>query len=216
LCGKRRKKIDVTGEGGARGLATPQEWDSYLREYSAAYLQTANEYERARLDPKQAATRWMGRMPAAESAVVAAEQRLGTQFPPSFRSFLLTTDGWDGVGGWIDLVYPCEDIAWMRDTEGGRDLIGVYAGDLGEEGEHEYVTLFRRSLEVASGEDFWLLDPEKAGPGGEWAAYQFEPKAGELKRFASFAELFHDSFPAWRITDGRQAVTSTGSTDEPT
>ncbi|MEV0698299.1 hypothetical protein AB0I53_10305 [Saccharopolyspora sp. NPDC050389] len=49
------------------------------------------------------------------------------------------------------------------------------------------------SLDVAEGEDFWLLDPAEASPEGEWAAYLFEPKYGELAKFASFAELFHAS-----------------------
>jgi hypothetical protein len=187
---------DKSSIGGVNpALTTPQEWDSYLGEYSAVYLRTANEYQRAELNPEQAAARWMGHAPATEAAVVAVEQRLGIKFPPSYRSFLLTTDGWDGVGGWIDLVYPCERINWMRDTWGGKDLIDLYTENPGEDDgpNVEYVTVFTQSLEVASGEDFWLLDPTVTGSDGEWAAYLFEPKYGTLERFASFAGLFRGS-----------------------
>ena len=175
----------------APALTTPQEWRRYLREYSELYLRTANEYQRARLDPEQAAARWMGHEPATEEAVAAAEQRLGVRFPPSFRSFLLTTDGWDGVGGWVGLVYGCEDISWLRDTDWGKEFIDIYSED--SDGNDEYVTLFQRSLEITNGEDFWFLDPTETGPDGEWAGYLFTPKYGELERCAGFAELFHAS-----------------------
>ncbi|MFI1397939.1 SMI1/KNR4 family protein [Streptomyces sp. NPDC020681] len=172
-------------------LTTPQEWRSYPRGYGELYLRTANEYQRASLEREREVTRWMGEDPAAEAAVSAAEYRLGVQFPRSFHTFLLTSDGWSGVGGWVDLVYPCERVSWMRDNDGGGDLIDLYGEDSDQ--DNDYVQLFRRSLEVASGEDIWLLDPTDTGPNGEWAAYLFEPKYGELEEFASFAELFHAS-----------------------
>lgn len=175
----------------APALTTPQEWRRYLREYSEVYLRTANEYQRAVLDPGQAAARWMGREPATEEAVVAAEQRLGVEFPPSFRSFLLTTDGWDGVGGWVSLVYGCADISWLRDTGWGEEFIEIYSDE--SDGNDEYVTLFQRSLEITNGEDFWFLDPAETGPDGEWAAYLFTPKYGEMEKYASFAEMVHAS-----------------------
>ncbi|WP_218157459.1 SMI1/KNR4 family protein [Saccharopolyspora shandongensis] len=167
----------------APALTTPQEWRGYLREYNELYLRAAEDDE---LDSGQ---NWMGNEPAAEETVLAAEKRLGVRFPPSYRAFLLASDGWNGVGGWIELIWSCERIPWMRDTGGGANLIDLY----GEDPDDEYAVLFRRSLDVAEGEDFWFLDPAEVGPEGEWAAYLFEPKYGELKEFASFAELFHAS-----------------------
>jgi hypothetical protein len=172
-------------------LTTPQMWRGYLREYSALYLRTANEYQRAALDPEQAATHWMGHEPAPMETVLAAEQRLGVRFPPSFRSFLLVSDGWRGVGGPIHLVLPCERISWLRDTDRGADLIDIYSEYANA--ENEYVTLLAQSLDIAEGDAFWLLDPTETGPDGEWAACLFEPKHAEWERFASFAELFHTS-----------------------
>ncbi|MEV0083869.1 SMI1/KNR4 family protein [Saccharopolyspora sp. NPDC050642] len=170
-------------------LTTPQEWRDYLREYNELYLRTEGEYQRVDLGSEQEAARWMGHEPATEEVVLAAERRLGVRFPPSYRAFLLASDGWDGVGGWIELIWSCERIPWMRDTRGGADLIDLY----GEDPDDEYAVLFRRALDVAEGEDFWFLDPDDVGPEGEWAAYLFEPKYGELKKFAGFAELFRAS-----------------------
>ncbi|WP_238431696.1 SMI1/KNR4 family protein [Streptomyces cavernae] len=185
-------------------LTTPQEWRKYLREYSELYLRTADEYQRRALEPEQEATRWMGHEPAAEEAVLSAEQRLGVRFPPMLRSFLLTSNGWSGVGGWVDLVYPCERVSWMRDTDGGSDLIGTYR-DFSDE-DDEYLKLFQLSLEIASGEDFWLLDPTQTGPDGEWAAYLYEPKYGELEEFAGFVELFHASWRDMETSGGKRPV----------
>ena len=160
-------------------LITPQEWRSYLREYTEVGVRAKV------LDPKI----WMGHEPATEEAVVAAEQRLGVQFPPSYRSFLLATDGWGNAGCWVGEVYSCADISWLRDTDWGEEFIDVYR----EEGDAEYVAVFQRTLKVTNGEDFWFLDPTGIGPGGEWGAYLFTPKYGILERFASFAELWHQN-----------------------
>jgi hypothetical protein len=127
----------------------------------------------------------MGHEPATEGAVLTAELRLGVRFPPSLRGFLLTSDGWSGVGGWVDLLYSCDRIAWFRGTADGVDLIDLYDDD-----EDNLPGVFLRSLVVASGKDFWLIDPGQPRTDGEWAAYLFEPKYGESTRYTSFAELF--------------------------
>ena len=161
-------------------LTTPPEWLSYLREYSELGVR-AGQYARS----------WMGHQPAAEEAVATAEQRLGVQFPPSYRSFLLTTDGWDDAGCWVDLVYSCADICWLRDTDEGHEFIDIY-GALDVRND-EYVAVFQRALKVTNGEDFWFLDPTENGPDGECAAYLFRSQYGQLERFASFAGLWHEN-----------------------
>ncbi len=84
------------------------------------------------------------------------EERLGVRFPPSLRGFFLASNGWKRVKGWVDLVHPCGDVVWMRDSDAGSDLIRIYGEDPDND---DYVQLFRRCVEVAAGEDFWLLDP---------------------------------------------------------
>ena len=174
-------------------LTTPQQWGAYLREYAELYVRsTRNKPERA------ARPTW--RDPASEETVAATEERLGVRFPRGFRSFLLTSDGWGDiggwtVGGWVEFVFPCEEICWLREDDWGKDLIEDYE-------DEEPAALMRRTLKVANGEDFWLLDPTDVGPDDEWAAYLFALKYGEFKKFAGFAELFDDSR---RILDGDAA-----------
>lgn len=53
--------------------------------------------------------------------------------------------------------------------------------------------MFQRVLKITNGEDFWFLDPTESGPDCEWAGYLFQPKYGELERFASFAALWQQN-----------------------
>jgi hypothetical protein len=181
-------------------LRTPHEWRGYLREHSELRLRTADERERGRLAAEQLVTGWLGYEPATELTVSAAEQRLGVRLPPSFRGFLLASDGWSEVGGWIDKVHSCDGLAWFRDTDEGAMSIEVaeaFFGEVNERPEDEDhwhpPTIFERSLLVAGGVDYdvWLLDPAGPGADGEWIAWRYQTKGGEVERFASFAELFH-------------------------
>jgi hypothetical protein len=186
--------VDADGDGMVPPMSvmtTPQEWRGYLREYGELYLRTANEFQR--IQSEQVATHWTGYEPATEQAVFAAEQRLGVLFPPSLRGLLLTSDGWSGVGGWIDSLHSCDHIAWSCDTAEGAALIALCGHEQDDVTGDDLGKVLQRSLMIASGEDYWFLDPGQLGPGGEWAAYLLEPEYGEATRFTSFAELFHAS-----------------------
>jgi hypothetical protein len=191
---KEEGERDVTDIPVGNPPVTAEDWRGYLVEYGGIYIRTANEYVRPRLTAEEIDSNWLGAEPAAEQTIAATEQRLGLRFPPSLRTFLAVTDGWRGVGGWVRRVCPCAGIDWLRNTGMGGDLIRTYAQVEEEEGEpNELLALFRRALAVADGEDFWLLDPARTHPDGEWAAYAFAPKYGEAEEYPSFAELFHAS-----------------------
>lgn len=78
---------------------TVGQWREYLRGYSAEvlasdYLRLAVEEERASwLTEGRRAAGWLGFDPATEGEVLAAEQRLGVRFPPTYRNFLLASNG---------------------------------------------------------------------------------------------------------------------------
>ncbi|MEU1322797.1 SMI1/KNR4 family protein [Streptomyces microflavus] len=182
-------------------LTTPEEWRGFLERYDERYMKNeASDQELADLldedewdllEEEGRLERWLGEAPFPEDELAAAEERLGVRFPPSLRGFFLASNGWKRVKGWVDLVHPCGEVAWMRDSDAGSGVIRIYGEDPAND---DYVQLFRRSIEVAGGEDFWLLDPTSAGPDGEWAAYLFAPKYGDLQEFSSFSALFHDGY----------------------
>jgi hypothetical protein len=182
-------------------LTTPEEWRGFLERYDERYMKNeASDQELADLldedewdllEEAGRLERWLGEAPSSEEELAAAEERLGVRFPPSLRGFFLASNGWKRVKGWADLVHPCGEVAWMRDSDAGSGLIRIYGENPAND---DYVQLFRQCIEVAEGEDLWLLDPTAVGPDGEWTAYLFAPKYGDLQEFPSFSALFHDGY----------------------
>ncbi|MEU0137342.1 SMI1/KNR4 family protein [Streptomyces sp. NPDC006296] len=182
-------------------LTTPQEWRGFLERYGERYVKNCadtdeladllDEDQWDALDREERVELWLGEPPAQEDALVASEERLGVRFPPSLRGFFLASDGWKHLDTWVDGVHPCGRVSWMRDGDAGRRVTEIYDSIPGNEDE---VRLFRRSVEIARGEDFWLLDPADVGPDGEWAAYEFAPKYGGPTRFPSFSALFRSEY----------------------
>ncbi|MFE8915523.1 SMI1/KNR4 family protein [Streptomyces globisporus] len=182
-------------------LTTTEEWRVFLERYSQLYVELhADEEELAdlldedqleALDQGERVEAWLGEAAAREEAVAASEERLGVRFPPSVRGFFLASDGWTHLDGYVDGVHPCGRVVWMRDSETGGRVFETYASIPGNEDD---VQLFRRSIEIAQGEDFWLLDPTDVGPDGEWSAYEFAPKYGDTTKYPSLFALFHSGY----------------------
>ncbi|MFB6696681.1 SMI1/KNR4 family protein [Streptomyces rubiginosohelvolus] len=185
----------------AAAPTTPEEWRVFLERYGELYLKVRaderelvdllDEEQLDALDQEERVEAWLGETPAREEALAAAEERLGVRFPAGLRGFFLASDGWTRLDGWVDGVHPCDRVVWMRDSEAGGRVTGIYASISGNE---EVVELFRRSVEIARGEDYWLLDPTDVGPDGEWAAYEFTPKYGDTTKYPSFSALFRSGF----------------------
>ncbi|ARF63604.1 MULTISPECIES: SMI1/KNR4 family protein [Streptomyces] len=182
-------------------LTTPEEWRGFLKRYGELYVKVRaddeevedllDEEQSEALDRGERVVPWLGETPAREEALAASEERLGVRFPPSLRGFFLASDGWMPLDGWVDGIHPCDRVVWMRDSEAGSRVIGTYASIPGNEDE---VRLFRRSVEIARGEDYWLLDPTDVGPDGEWAAYEFAPKYGDITEYPGFSALVHSGY----------------------
>ncbi|MFF5069747.1 SMI1/KNR4 family protein [Micromonospora olivasterospora] len=182
-------------------LTTPEEWRVFLKRYGELYVKVRADGEELvdlldddqleALDRGERVEPWLGEAPAREKALVASEERLGVRFPPSLRGFFLASDGWTRLDAWVDGVHPCGRVVWMRDSEAGRRVTEIYDSTPGNE---DIVQLFRRSIEIARGEDFWLLDPTDVGPDGEWAAYEFAPKYGDTTEYPSFSALVHSGY----------------------
>ncbi|MEU5657892.1 SMI1/KNR4 family protein [Streptomyces sp. NPDC047737] len=182
-------------------LTTPEQWRAFLERYGELYVKVRADEEELddlldddqleALDRGDRIEAWLGGAAAGEEALAASEERLGVRFPPSLRGFFLASDGWTHLDDNVDGVHPCGNVVWMRDSEAGGRVTDTYASIPGNEDD---VQLVRRSLEIARGEDFWLLDPTDVGPDGEWAAYEFAPKYGDPSRYPSFFALLHSGY----------------------
>ncbi|MFI1224648.1 MULTISPECIES: SMI1/KNR4 family protein [unclassified Streptomyces] len=185
----------------AGALTTPEEWRVFLERYGELYVKLrADDQELVDLldddqlevlDEGGRVELWLGEAPAREEALAASEERLGVRFPPSLRGFFLTSDGWTHLDDYVDGVHACDRVLWMRDSEAGARVTDTYDSIPGNEDD---VRLFRRSIEIARGEDFWLLDPTDVGPDGEWAAYEFAPKYGNPTKYPSFSALIRSGY----------------------
>ncbi|MFC9943954.1 SMI1/KNR4 family protein [Streptomyces pratensis] len=194
-------------------LTTPDGWRVFLERYGELYVKVRadgdelvdllDDDQLEALDRGERVESWLGEAPAREEALVASEERLGVRFPPSLRGFFLASDGWRLLDGWVDGIHPCGRVVWMRDSEAGMRVTATYDSIPGNE---DNVQLFRRSVEIAQGEDFWLLDPTDVGPDGEWAAYEFAPKYGDTTKYPSFSALIHSGYESMEEDEDEEDV----------
>jgi hypothetical protein len=86
-----------------------QWWNAYL--FDEDYKETLVDEE---LPPAIVASRWLGYLGATEEQIFAAERRLSTTLPLSYRAFLRVTNGWRvttlGRGG---RLLPIEEVDWF-------------------------------------------------------------------------------------------------------
>ncbi|MFJ2209519.1 SMI1/KNR4 family protein [Streptomyces microflavus] len=87
---------------------TVAEWRAFLSDYNARHINSdevreAIEDHRQVISEERLKAGWAGAEPAGEEAIVAAEERLGVRFPPSYGNFLRVSDGWEDIG-FVDLL----------------------------------------------------------------------------------------------------------------
>ncbi|WP_408898895.1 SMI1/KNR4 family protein [Nocardioides sp. R1-1] len=185
-----------------------------LRQWSETQLAALGTHER--LNEEAARSGSLLRAPATTADVVAAEQRLGTRFPPSFRAFLLLSDGayGDTMGPVTDNppgesmgFLPAAELRWYRDVEpelvamwvrtqdeideanGGPDLTPVH--EYGEVRDHRPV---RDALLIARGFDAncsLLVPVGGPGPGEEWEVWDHYKEGAS--RWSSFRAFLVDA-----------------------
>jgi SMI1 / KNR4 family (SUKH-1) len=177
---------------------TVSEWREYLRGYSAEfldsdYLREAEAAGRAQwlVSPAQRAAGWFGYEPASEEMLAGAEHRLGIRLPPSYRNFLLASNGWSSIRYWyssIDLL-GADKIGWFPDLE--PEFLDNWS-EWG--GFDEELAVIRRSLLISNDDGgsggHWLLHADSIAGSGEWKAYEWWPGAGgDLEPHDDFAAM---------------------------
>ncbi|MFE4366676.1 SMI1/KNR4 family protein [Streptomyces sp. NPDC056835] len=173
-------------------------WRPFLERWSADWLDSPGVRGRGDVDETVLRDRWLGFPAAGEDRITELEARLGVTLPPTFRSFLATTDGWRPAGTAVSRVGAAEGVHWYGDPDG---LQAVDEGALDEHASEEEVLragMWGRALRLSAAPDTVevLLDPGDPDANGEWAAYLHRGGAGgeRPERHGSFMDLMQALF----------------------
>ncbi|WP_405194758.1 SMI1/KNR4 family protein [Streptomyces anulatus] len=161
--------------------STVAEWRAFLSDFNVRHI-NSDEVREAIEDQRQVISKerleagWAGAEPAGEEAIVAAEERLGTRLPLSYRNFLHVSDGWEDIGS-VDL-FQVGDIGWFADLD--ADLIEAWSDS---DSFVDQLALLKRCLLIGDDDGgsgcYWLLHADSVAENGEWTAYVWWPGDGD-------------------------------------
>ncbi|MFD9407437.1 SMI1/KNR4 family protein [Streptomyces sp. NPDC059989] len=196
------------------------EWRPFLERWGGEWADAYDPERDGRPGAEERrAARRLGREPADEVRIAAAEARLGVTLPPSLRSFLAVTDGWHMAGNFVWRLAGCEDIAWCGDPHGLRETWLEGAGDDPDDDTVREAGIWSRSLQLAAESDMVdvLLDPEDVDARGEWAVYTWAPWRGSGPErhpsFRHFMDAMYRQFHSMAADRPAFANETTGALD---
>jgi cell wall assembly regulator SMI1 len=111
------------GQGSEKsGMMTVPEGREFLQRWSDEWLATEESF------PRQVKKRrWLGFPPATEKQLAQLEKRLGYQLPPSYRNFLLTTNGWSRTSEFIGCIRSTSKVGWLETDD--PELVDVWTSN---------------------------------------------------------------------------------------
>lgn len=192
------------------------DWNLFLNQWSRDLLEQLEDDEIRSLPPEVIESKWFGYSGATVTEISEAETRLGRTFPPSYRDFLRTTNGWRKLDDFVSQLYSTREIEWLavKDPElidgwttgvmlqGGPIPIPdqeyfVY-GDI-QDSASLRVEYLQTALEIGGdpSQGLLLLNPQVTFNDGEWEAWFFAHWLPGARRYRSFRELMqerHKSF----------------------
>lgn len=188
-------------------------WRDLLQRWSDEWLDPVlHEQERAEPFPDEVRrARWLGTSGATVQDLHALEERLGSELPPSYQQFLLTTDGWLDTTQFIERILPAREAGWTRDLDAG--LIAGWTegyGDVPRVGDEDYFVYgeaqdtysirpeyLPHTLKIShtkDASDVYLLNPCVVTPDGEWEAWYLAHWLPGAVRYRSFWDLMNGEY----------------------
>ncbi|HEV3444278.1 MAG TPA: HEAT repeat domain-containing protein [Gemmataceae bacterium] len=182
------------------------DWKPILVQWSKELMTT----DLARhVDPLPESREWLGFDPATASEIEALETRLRVTLPPSYKSFLLTTNGWRTLTSFIYRLRPAGEVEYFRVEN--EHWVEAYAEAGSDEDDEEYYDYTKdggsghRAEHMSSlvqisdvGDGVYLLNPQAVTPDGEWEAWFFANWVPGAERYPSFAHLLLRDYAAFR------------------
>ncbi|WP_193199652.1 SMI1/KNR4 family protein [Nostoc sp. MG11] len=200
------------------------DWDFFLRQWSRDLLERLENSEFTSLPLEVVHTRWLGYPGATNDEISIAEARLKTTLPPSYRSFLVMSNGWPRLDVLVDRLWSIQEVewlasrnqelidAWMTGVEIGGGSRSVPDEEYHVYGDEQDSTSLRddylqTTLEIGGNPEqgLLLLNPQVVFENREWETWFFANWLPGAQRYKSFHELiqdrhkrFLDSFPKLR------------------
>jgi hypothetical protein len=177
-------------------------WRAFLQQWSRDLYQRLDDEAIEQLPTEVITSLWFGFPGATERQIDSLEHRLGKTLPPSYREFLLVTNGWRQLDLSIDRMLPTDEVNWLRLTN--QSLVEEWGASGPEVDDSMYYVYgaqqdpsavrsryLRTALEIGNGQDLahLLLNPEVATNNGEWEAWFFATWLAGADRFRTFQDL---------------------------
>jgi hypothetical protein len=169
-------------------LQTVAEWNEFLKTFAAAI-----------------GSERPGSPASSEERLSAVEEKLKIKLPPSYRTFLLATNGWSKASREVPVLRSVENIRWFKKEH--RDWVQAYVDPMQGMGvllpaEQDYFNYgsensgdfdpkhLAQALCISEiGDDaVLLLNPMVIWPDGEWETWLFANWIPGAIRFRSFAD----------------------------
>lgn len=180
-------------------------WQVFLEAFSRLMLK--DKAIRESLPPEAAAANWLGYPGAGPGELEELENRLKVHMPPSYRSFLQTSNGWRNAGVFINRLWPASQVTWLRErhpnwidvyNDPARPASSVPDSQYFVYDERQETALIRgeylkTALEISDvgDEAVLVLNPRVLTLQGEWEAWLLANWLPGARRYRSFWDLMH-------------------------
>ncbi|MBC8098185.1 MAG: SMI1/KNR4 family protein [Armatimonadetes bacterium] len=190
------------------------DWHDLMTRYNQAIL---NSKYRQYLPPDVGARGWLGKASATEQQLKDLETRLQYPLPPSYRSFLAYSNGWEMTAPYLYRVWSAQDVAWFAVNNQG--WIDAYTDQIAVGEETDFIAAvdieqieqlgmmtgvipmlrtehLKTALEVSEIGDaaIYLLNPLVINAEGEWEAWLFADWLPGARRYPSFWALMQAEY----------------------
>ena len=164
--------------------------------------------------PEILASRWLGAPGATDAQLGALEARLRVTLPPSYRSFLQTSNGFLQPSVLVPRLLPTDEVDWFRSRH--QDVIDAWSLGLRMGGgatgdpdafEHYLPGALQVSAIEHAGSAVYLLNPQVVDAEGEWEAFYFAHWIPGVNRYPSFRALMEDEMKNWEPPDAPAPMT---------
>ena len=153
------------------------------------------------IDEESIKSKWLGYPPASQEAIKQKEEQLGITLPPSYKEFLLCSNGFKTISPFLNNLFSVDQVHWneYHFKQWERDLHPDYIFDVSDEeyfvyGEEqraelcrdEYVSYSLKVSEWCDGMCIFLNPIVKHGE--EWEVLEYATWYPGTNRYRSFTE----------------------------